>query len=282
MKLIEGISSEAAAVNSRGADGRILGTVVAGMMILGAGALPVHAGDILIPNGSFESQVAPQVYPYVTTQIDSWQKAAKPAWFDETAYGLLWDQTAGLFQNTPVGSGNHIDNMAGNQGVYFLAFPQVALFQDYNTTDWSQSTPSHGFNATFQVGMSYKLTVGVLGGGGGMPEGTTMLLGLYYRDGGNNMVMVGTTPITYTAAGFPTMTHFVDYEVNVPTVAAGDAWAGQNIGIQLLTTSGNGSGYWDLDNVRLTAVPEPSSLGFLALGLFGFYWVRTSKGAKSR
>ena len=42
------------------------------------------------------------------------------------------------------------------------------------------------------------------------------------RDGGNNMVMVGTTPITYSAAAFPSSTHFVDYEVNVPTVAAAE------------------------------------------------------------
>jgi hypothetical protein len=232
------------------------------------------AAAIFVPNYSFESQVAPPVYPYVTTLVDSWQKPAKPAYFDETAYGLLWDQTVGLFQNTPAGASDHIDNMDGNQGAYLLAFPQVGLFQDYNTTDWNHTTPTHDFNATFQVGMSYKLTIGILGGGGGMPEGDSLLLGLYYRDNANAMVNVASTSITYTAAAFPNHTHFIDYVVNVPTVQAGDAWAGQNIGIELTSVFGTGAGYWDIDNVRLTSVPEPGFASLAALGSLGFLGAR--------
>lgn len=255
--------------------GRKLRIILAGTAAAAAGcAGQLTAQTISVPNGSFESQVAPPTYPYVTTLIDSWQKAPKPAYFNETTFGLLWDQTAGLFQNPPAPATNHIDNVDGNQGLYFLAFPQVAVFQDYNTTDWNHTTPTHAFNAIFQVGLSYKLTVGVLGGLGGMPEGTGLQLSLYYRDSGNNMVPVGTTAITYTAAGFPSATHLVDFDVNVPTVQAGDAWAGQNIGIEIMSTSGTGSGYWDLDNVRLTEVPEPGSVGLLACGMGGFLLVR--------
>ena len=232
-----------------------------------------------VPNASFESQVAPPTSPYVTTLIDSWQKAAKPAYFNEAAYGLSWDQTAGLFQNPPAGAANHIDNLDGNQGLYLLAFPQVSVVQDYNTTDWNHTTPTHAFDAVYRPGASYTLTVGVLGGLGGMPEGTSLALGLYYRDGANNMVPVSTTAVTYTAAGFPSATHFVDFNVNVPTVQTGDAWAGQNIGIELTSTSGTGTGYWDLDNVRLVEAPEPSSLGLLAVGLGGVLVAhRRSKG----
>jgi hypothetical protein len=253
---------------------RNLRTLLAAGAVLGASAGAVRAQAISVPNYSFESQVAPPTYPYVTTLIDSWQKAAKPAYFNETNIGLLWDQTAGLFQNTPVGATNHIDNLDGNQGLYFLAFPQVAVFQDYNTTDWNHTTPTHAFNAIYQAGLSYRLTVGVLGGLGGMPEGTGLQLGLYYRDSGNNMVPLGTTAITYTAAGFPSATHFVDFNVDVPVVQATDAWAGQNIGMELMSTSGTGQGYWDLDNVRLTEAPEPASLGLLASGLGGLLLVR--------
>jgi len=246
--------------------------VVVGLVVL-AVSVTVWAGPIPVPNGSFELQVAGPPFG-VDTRVDSWQKPPKPAYFDETAFGITWDQTAGVFANTPVGQANHIDNMDGNQGAYMLAFSQVALFQDYNSTDWNHPSPTHDFNAIFLVGMSYKLTVGVIGGGGGMPEGTSMQLGLYYRDGAGNMVTVAATPIIHSLATFPTNTHFVDFEVNVATVQAGDAWAGQNIGIQLQSVLGTGQGYWDVDNVRLSSVPEPSSLVLLALGLGGMFVVR--------
>ena len=58
---------------------------------------------------------------------------------------------------------------------------------------------------------------------------------------------------------FPTDTHFVDFQVQVPGVKATDAWAGQSIGIQLLATPDfkqsrtyPWGGYWDVGNVRLT------------------------------
>lgn len=179
----------------------------------------------------------------------------------------------GLFQNTPVGDSKHIDNMDGNQGLYMMTFPQAGLFQDYNTTDWNNSTPTHAFNATFQQGFSYRLSVGVLGAGG-IPEGASLQLGLYYRDDANNMVNVSTTPIAYTATAFPTVTHLIDYTVDIPTVQPGDAWAGRNIGISLFSISGTGAGYWDLDNVRLTEVPEPGSAALLGLGFGAFFWRR--------
>jgi len=254
--------------SGRSLDGRWL----AGLLLLLCLSLSsALAATITVPNSSFESQVAPTTPPYVTTFIDSWQKTPKPAWFDENAFGLLWDQTAGLFQNTPSGMANHIDNMDGNQGLYLLAFPQVGLLQDYNTMGWNDPAPTHAFNSTFQLGLSYQLTVGVIGGLGGMADGAGLQLSLYYRDAGNNMVTIGSTPINYTAGSFPNATHFTDFSVTVPAVQAGDAWAGQNIGIGIFSTSGTGAGYWDLDNVRLVAVvPEPGSAAMLGLGLGAF------------
>ena len=242
------------------------------LAVLAVGSAASVAASIPVPNGSFESQLAPVNYPYITTLIDSWQKAPKPGWFDEAATGIYWDQTAGLFQNTPAGLPNHIDNMDGNQGMYFLALPQVAVFQDYDTIAWNQASPSHAFNATYEPGNLYQLTVGVIGGFGGMPAGTSLELALYYRDAGNNPVTVASTPVVFSPGLFPNTTHFLDFTVTVPYVQATDAWAGQHIGVRLLSTFGDGTGYWDLDNVRLTAIPEPAAAALLFLGL-GSIWL---------
>ncbi len=120
--------------------------------------------------------------------------------------------------------------------------------------------PTHAFNATFDVGKSYHLTVGVIGGGGNMLEGASLELSLYYRDAASNMVTVAATDISNSTAIFSNTTHLIDFTVDVPAVKAADAWAGQNIGAQLLSTVSSNleGGYWDLDNVRLMAVQEPS------------------------
>jgi hypothetical protein len=214
-----------------------------------------HAQTINVPNGSFESQSGVG-YPFgVNIFIDSWQKAPKPAYFDyiEANYGFYWIQTAGAFVDT-----NPYGNHAGSQVGYILPYPQVALFQDYNTVDWNDASPTHDFNATFNVGRSYKLTIGVFAKN--MTEGSSLQLSLYYRDSLDNPVTVASTIISYSAANFPVTTplNLIDYEVIVPTVSAHDDWAGQNIGIKIEAINGDGNGNWDFDNVRLTSVPGRS------------------------
>jgi len=215
----------------------------------------LQAGPISIPNGSFESPAT----VFVNTYIASWQKSAKPDWYVESG-GYTWGQLTGVFKNTPTNSTDHIDNCDGNQAAWMFAVPEVALFQDYNSVDWSNATPTHAFNATFDVGKSYHLTVGVIGGGGNMLEGASLELSLYYRDAASNMVTVAATDISNSTAIFSNTTHLIDFTVDVPAVKAADAWAGQNIGAQLLSTVSSNleGGYWDLDNVRLMAVQEPS------------------------
>jgi hypothetical protein len=247
------------------------------LAVLAAGSNALLAAAITVPNGSFESQTALPTYPYITTLIDSWQKAPKPDWFNETTSGIYWDQTAGLFQNTPLGFPNHIDNMDGNQGLYVMTIPQVALFQDYDTIAWNQSAPSHAFDATYEVGKAYRFTLGVIGGLGGMTPGASLELAMYYRDAGNQPVTIAATPVVFDPAVFPSGTHFLDFSVGVPYVQAGDAWAGQHIGLRLLSTSGDGASYWDLDNARLTVVPEPATGALLGLGLAGLWLARNRR-----
>ncbi len=214
----------------------------------------LHAETISVPNGSFESPVA----PYVSVNIDSWEKAPKPDWYIESG-GFLWSFNVGLFKNPATNVAEHIDNCDGDQAIWLFVVPEVGLFQDYDSMDWNSPAPTHAFDATFEAGKSYRLTVGVIGSGGGMMQGATLEISLYYRDAASNKVTVAATSITNTTSVFSNNTHLIDFEANVPMVRAGDAWAGQHIGIQMLSTVDTNlqGGYWDLDNVRLSSILEP-------------------------
>lgn len=233
----------------------------------------LQAQPISVPNFSFESQSAVG-FPFGTNpSLDSWQKIAEPAYFGPISGGIPWFGTAGGFIGTATNSPNPYANLLGTQAGYILAFPEVTLFQDFDTTPQ--------FDATFEVGKSYDLTLGVYGGSL-LSEGSTLELSLYYRDTLDNRVTVSSTVITFSAATFPSVANpnLIDFSVNVPIVQAGDPWAGQNIGIQLESTvsmalmSGRN---WDFDNLRLTAVPEPATMALLGLGFGGLLWVRSRR-----
>lgn len=246
---------------------------IAGALALVAGQCALQAQPITVPNFSFESPTAPNTYPFVNVFVDAWQKIAEPAYYGPaigTPYGIPWIGTAGVFLDV-----NPYVNHEGSQAGYLLSYPQVTLFQDYN------SSPTHDFNAVFEVGKSYNLTIGLFGKSTLAP-GSTLLLSLYYRDALDNKVTVGSTTVTYSAANFPETAplNLVDYAVNVPPVLASDAWAGKHIGIQLESTTPlamSTGGNWDFDNVRLTAVPEPASLTLLMLGAAGLLGLRTRR-----
>jgi len=223
-------------------------------LVFGAGAL--LAGAIHVPNASFESPVT----TFVSVNVDSWQKAAKPDWYEETG-GFEWTQLTGLFKNTPTNAADHIDNMDGSQALWLFAVPEVALYQDYDSMDWNDAVPTHAFDATYELGHSYRLTVGVVGNGGGMRPEATLELGLYYRDAASNQLVVATTVLTNKPGVFSNTTHFVDCEVTVPPVRFDDPWAGKQIGIRFLSTVSYElrGGYWDLDHVRLQDIP-PTTL----------------------
>jgi hypothetical protein len=244
-----------------------------GALTLAAGSL--QAQPIAVPNFSFESQSAVG-FPFGTNpSLDSWQKIAEPVYFGPISgmFGIPWFGTAGGFIGTATNSSNPYANLLGTQAGYILAFPEVTLFQDFDN--------SPAFNATFEVGKSYNLTLGVYGSSL-LAEGSTLELSLYYRDALDNRVTIGSTVITYNAATFPSVANpnLIDFSVNLPAVQAGDAWAGENIGIQLESTvdmqlmSGRN---WDFDNLRLTAIPEPATLALLGLGIGGLLWVRSRR-----
>ena len=221
---------------------------ILGLSLLGS-ASTIQAAELNVPNGSFESPKPPQGFP-ASPLIDTWQKSPQPQGIPLPS-GITWDQLSGVFPNTSPGSVDHIDNLVGSQAAYLFAIPGVSL---------SQSLTSQ-----FEVGNAYHLSVGILGAGG-ITEGSSFAISLFYKDSDNNHVPVGSLPITYSAAGFPNATHLIEYGLDIPKIQATDAAAGKEIGIQLSSTFGTGAGYWDVDNVRVVAVPEPYTQALLALG----------------
>src|SRR5437773_7431521 len=177
------------------------------LMVLLTGILQVQAASIFVPNGSFESPPT----DFASPDMAAWQKAPQPVWYTDPLFP--WPYLMGEFMNTSNGSPDRIDNMDGRQAGFLFAVPQVAIFQDYNSISGTDSAPTREFNAQFEAGKSYTLTVGVLGGGGGMSNGTTFEISLYYRDAASNIVTVAATTITNTPDVFPNHTHFVDSEV---------------------------------------------------------------------
>ena len=214
--------------------------------------------SIAVPNFSFETPST----VFVDTNIASWVKSPKPFWYDESANGP-WAQLTGVFLNPPPDSTNndHIINCDGAQAAFLFALPGVALSQD-------NLTSSNAFNVKLEPGKSYDLTVGVLGNGGGMANGVTLLIGLYYLDASSNAVIIASTTVTNSSSLFPGKTNLVDFQAHLAPVKPTDPWAGRNLGVQIVSTVdfSLAGGYWDLDNVRLTSFQAPVLSGTTGTG----------------
>jgi hypothetical protein len=232
-----------------------------GWMFLTVCVGSLQAGPIVVPNSSFES---PATF-FATPNLDSWQKTPEPPDWNTNTSGP-WENLIGVFKNTPPGSFDHIDNCHSNQAIWLFARTNAGFFQDYDSLDWNDLAPTHAFDAKFEVGKSYQLTIGLLvggmGSGGGILPGATVDLVLYYRDANSNRVTVAATTITNSLATFSNSTHLLDFSVTTATVRSTDAWAGKNIGILTLSTVTPEleGGYWDLDNVRLSSILAPTLL----------------------
>ena len=116
-------------------------------LLVPAGAL--HAGNLFVPNGSFES---PLSNPF-GIDIASWQKQPQSPFFP-TNMGP-WENLMGQFSNTDATNYDHIDNMNGTQAAFIFPFPGAGLFQDFNSVDGTNTVPSHAFNSVFEAGRSY-------------------------------------------------------------------------------------------------------------------------------
>jgi len=194
-------------------------------------AAPVRSAPIPIENASFEAPVVdPNGFPAVP-YVDLWM---------EIDLDTLSSTNTGVFANTPAGSPDHIVNAHGNQLAFLGSQAGNALEQDLDTT--------------YKIGCDYQLTVAV-GVSSRFPPSSaepvdTFELVLYYRDANEPVDIVH---LTVEATGLSS-TQLTDVSLYLPTVQAGDAWAGMAIGVAL-RANGMPGGFWDLDHVRLIESP---------------------------
>ena len=236
----------------------------------------VFSQSVAVPDYDFSSPSAPTISPYTTPStsagLGGWQVTPPPAyWTGAGATADQWYDGTGVFYNST--SGAYISNLSGSQCGYMLENAGLELSQT--------------LSSTYQVGKSYLLTVGIAGGSGyygDMPVGDAMQFGLFYMSGGSQ-TLIGTTSVvnqtTFPPGGY--VNSLTDYTFAMPAVGPTDAWQGQNIGIALIqpgTSRPDLAPYWDIENVRLNAVPEPSSVALLlaaGLSIFGAYRRWSSK-----
>jgi hypothetical protein len=228
---------------------------VALVIALAGFSIAAHAGNIYVPNYSFELPVVPDAFPYATNELVEWEETAQPSDYNEASnYDTPWNQMVGTFYNVPF-PGEYISNLVGVQAAFLEAYPGVGFYQDYNSIGGTNTQPDHAFNAIYEAGKSYTLTVGLTGAAPPetLTQGTTIQLILYYRDDATNLVTVAETTVTFNTNVFTNTLELTDFQVQVTNVQASDPWAGQNIGIELLCTPSFdvAGGFWDADNVRL-------------------------------
>ncbi len=241
------------------------GVIMMAALVTLTGTGTLQAAAVAVPNPSFESPVY-RVAPYATANINDWRKAPVPVWWtDPEEY---WSNLAGVFYNVP--GSTHIDNVDGEQAAFLFSMPGVELYQD--------------LAATYEVGQSYQLIGGFQGGGQGMPLGVPLELRLYYRDEEGDRVTIGAVEVLNTTdESQPHAKHLDDRQLQISPVLAGDPWAGQSIGVQIISTVPfeSAGGFWRIDNIRLTSVPEPASAGLLMGGMAVLVWRRRRDKGKT-
>lgn len=244
-----------------------------------AGLVAVQAARLYVPNGSFESPGT----TFADPRMDAWQKTPKPGWFVEDPQDPVrqWFNLSGQFLNVSSNDPAYINNIHGAQAAFLFALPDVGLFQELR---WPATETAPAGEARYQPGRAYRLSLGVIGGGGAMTNGVPLRVSLYYVDASSNRAPVASLVITNTPETFSNFNHLVAFSFDTPKVTPQDPWAGQVIGVELMSLADftNMGGYWDVDNLRieeLIAVPngsfESPATPFVDIAIAG--WEKTPK-----
>lgn len=192
---------------------------------------PAKSASITIENASFELPVIdPCGFPVLPYTVQ-WR---------ELDLDTEYSTNTGIFINTSPGSFDRLLNADGNQ-LAFLGSAQGNGFEQ-------------DLSAVYEVGRAYRLTVGV-GTSMRFPPSVsepidTLEIALYYLEDANAVDIAH----CIVPAMEPSQL-LQDFQADLPAVQSGDIWAGRNIGVAIRAI-GLPGGFWDLDNVRLTKLPN--------------------------
>jgi hypothetical protein len=219
-----------------------LGLFAASLTAIGA----VQAGTIDVPNGSFESPTLTNAAPFTTTAAECLPWVAQwAAEYKAAPYSAMFGEGA----------------VAPSDGVN-------VGYLNPGSADW-RCYLYQTLGTTYQAGLSYRLLVAAsmyqnpanpgqllsiqLGYWSGDPDGQAGPTILAERQIAGSELLAGTMLDFFTDTG----------------AISGDA-VGKPIVVYLGRAIGSTTGpQWDVDNVRLSAVPEPGTFALLASGLIG-------------
>jgi hypothetical protein len=234
--------------------GRNVAAVVTAGLVAVSATLAASAAPVTVLNHSFESPTV-TLAQVASPFVDNWVTDGPSKQEFPPGSGFFVNVGTGIFPNTPAVNPDHIDNVDGNQAAFIA------------TQTGNEFTQVLGQN--FAAGQAYTLTTAVAHSFGSPPAATDEVrLALYYVGADNQRHIVLQRDVFNDVATGLSANHFNDFSGTSPVLAAGDPAVGQPIGV-LLTTIGDVGGFFDLDNVRVDAVPEPAVLSVIGLGAMG-------------
>ncbi len=238
------------------------GHLFAAALALSAVLMPTtgFAVQLTLQNPSFEAPVAdPDLY-YISLLVDGWTTYGSTMVEYPAGSGQYVNDSAGLFANTPAGEPDHFTNMDGDQAAFLAA---------ETGNEFTQT-----LTAPFEAGQAYTLTMGV-GHSYGQPPADTakLVLGLFYLDTANQRHFVASTDVLNDAATGLSANLLQDFTATSAALLADDPAVGQPIHVWFGAV-GPAGGFFDVDNVRLTAVPEPATCGLLLFGVAAMLGLR--------
>lgn len=244
-----------------------------------------QASEIPLVNPSFESPAVsfptdpnPDESDFVLLDIQGWNKTGPFGNDDRAPVGV---QDTGVFLNLPFdpgtgepvlvtgnADGNQLAFMVVNTDSFLPSEEAVTISQTSNTA--FEAGKDYTFN--IDIGVSIVATPGVLLGGDiDNPEGLELIIG-YGGGTGDTITPVATQQVSATqlaldfgdgTAENPPSTPLTEFAVSTGLLDGSEDAIGEDLRVMIRQVGGN-SGAFNLDNARLTAVPEPGSFAILA------------------